>query len=56
MNAMLEMGADRIMFAIDYPFEEHATGANWFDGAEISEADRIKIGRENAQRLFKLKL
>ena len=56
VNAMLELGADRILFAIDYPYEENARGAQWFDGAEISEADRIKIGRSNANRLFRLGL
>ena len=31
-------------------------GAEWFDKAEISEADRAKIGRSNAIKLFKLPL
>jgi len=26
----------------------------WFDHAEISESDRAKIGRSNAQKLFRL--
>ena len=26
--------------------------AEWFDGASISEADRLKIGRLNALKLF----
>ncbi len=56
INAMLEMGSDRVMFAIDYPYEEHARGATWFDGAEISETDRVKIGRWNAAKLFRLNL
>ncbi len=56
VNAMLEMGADRIMFAIDYPYEENARGAAWFDSAEISETDRNKIGRRNANQLFRLGL
>ena len=28
--------------------------AEWFDTAEIGEAERAKIGRDNAARLFKL--
>lgn len=54
IDAMLEVGADRILFSTDWPFEnvDHAT--SWFDAASISEADRIKIGRTNAQKLFKL--
>jgi 2,3-dihydroxybenzoate decarboxylase len=51
---MLEMGSDRIMYSVDYPFETHAEASHWFDHCEISEADRKKIGRENARRLFGL--
>jgi 2,3-dihydroxybenzoate decarboxylase len=55
IDAMLELGADRIMFSTDYPFEAVADAADWFDAAPISEPDREKIGRLNAMRLFKLK-
>jgi len=51
---MLEMGSDRIMYSVDYPFESHAEASQWFDHCEISESDRKKIGRENACRLFGL--
>lgn len=53
-NAILEVGADRILFSTDYPFEEVAEAAIWFDGASIAESDRRKIGRDNAKALFKL--
>jgi 2,3-dihydroxybenzoate decarboxylase len=51
---MLEMGADRILFSVDYPFERHEDAAGWFDAAPISENDRRKIGRGNALGLFGL--
>jgi 2,3-dihydroxybenzoate decarboxylase len=51
---MAEVGADRILFSIDYPFETFEDGCDWFDNAELNETDRYKIGRENAKRLFKL--
>lgn len=54
IDAMLEVGADRILFSTDYPFEEATEAAAWFDVCSISEADRRKIGRTNALRLFKL--
>jgi 2,3-dihydroxybenzoate decarboxylase len=54
LNAMLEIGADRIMFSTDWPFENIDHAAHWFDACPISENDRIKIGRTNARRLFKL--
>jgi gamma-resorcylate decarboxylase len=55
INTMLEIGSDRIMFSTDWPFENIDHAAIWFDAATISEDDRTKIGRTNAQKLFKLK-
>ncbi len=55
-NAVTEMGVDRVMFSVDWPFESVGEGVAWFDKAEIGEADRKKIGRDNAIELFKLKL
>jgi 2,3-dihydroxybenzoate decarboxylase len=54
VNAMMEIGADRILFSTDWPFENIDHAADWFDAAAISEADRQKIGRLNASGLFKL--
>jgi predicted TIM-barrel fold metal-dependent hydrolase len=54
IDAIAESGADRIMFSVDYPFEDFSDAAGWFDNAEISEDERRKIGRTNALRLFKL--
>jgi 2,3-dihydroxybenzoate decarboxylase len=51
---MLEIGADRILFSTDWPFENIDHAAKWFDAAPISEDDRRKIGRDNAVRLFRL--
>ena len=56
VNAITVMGAERVMFSVDWPFEGVDEGAQWFDKAEISEADRVKVGRENAVRLFRLPL
>jgi predicted TIM-barrel fold metal-dependent hydrolase len=56
IDAMLEIGADRIMFSTDWPFENVDHAAHWFDSASISEPDRLKIGRTNADRLFGLNL
>ncbi|MFV0243647.1 MAG: gamma-resorcylate decarboxylase [Qingshengfaniella sp.] len=54
IDAILEIGADRIMFSADWPFENIDHASDWFDSTTISEADRQKIGRTNAQKLFKL--
>ena len=54
IDALLEIGSDRILFSTDWPFENIDHAADWFDTASISEPDRQKIGRLNAQGLFKL--
>ncbi len=51
---LLEVGADRVLFSTDWPFENIDHAARWFDQLPISEDDRRKIGRLNAARLFKL--
>jgi 2,3-dihydroxybenzoate decarboxylase len=52
LDAMGEVGSDRILFSVDWPFEDIRQGCEWFDHASIAEADRLKIGRTNAQKLF----
>jgi gamma-resorcylate decarboxylase len=56
VNAVTEMGAERVMFSVDWPFEAVDEGCAWFDGAQIGEAERKQIGRDNAIKLFKLKI
>jgi gamma-resorcylate decarboxylase len=55
-NVVTEMGAERVMFSVDWPFEAVEEGCAWFDKAEIDAADLAKIGRDNAIKLFKLRL
>jgi 2,3-dihydroxybenzoate decarboxylase len=50
------LGAERILFSTDWPFENVDQSAQWFDTVELAEADRRKIGRDNAIKLFGLKL
>ena len=54
--AMGEVGVERIMFSADYPYETMSDAVNWFDNADLSEEDRLKIGRTNAIELLKLDL
>lgn len=54
IGILLELGADRLMFAADYPFEELADGARWLDSVPISEGDREKIASQTARRLLRL--
>lgn len=56
IDAILEVGADHILFSTDWPFENIDHASDWFDATSISESDRVKIGRTNSARLFKLTL
>lgn len=53
-EVMMEVGADRILYSVDYPFEDTGIAGEWFDRCAISESDRVKIGRSNAQQLFRI--
>ena len=46
------LGADRIMFAIDYPYESTKEAVLSMDKAPISSEDKKKIYSGNAERLF----
>jgi predicted TIM-barrel fold metal-dependent hydrolase len=51
---MKEVGVDRVLFSVDYPFESMENGSAWFDNADISDEDRLAMGRTNAVKLFNL--
>jgi 2,3-dihydroxybenzoate decarboxylase len=55
IGALLTVGADRILFAADYPYEMMEQAARWIERAPISENDRRKIASGNARRLFNLR-
>jgi 2,3-dihydroxybenzoate decarboxylase len=48
----MEVGADRVLYSVDYPYEDMGEAAEWFDNAPISEPDRFKIACGNARQLF----
>lgn len=54
MCAYLALGADKIVFASDYPFEKSKHAAGFMDRLPISERDRAKICSGNAEKLLKL--
>jgi predicted TIM-barrel fold metal-dependent hydrolase len=47
-----EMGADHILYAIDYPFVSNEPGLNWIDGLMLNSADKAKILHQNAERIL----
>ena len=52
--AMLTMGADRILFSCDYPYEDYAEADEFIETVAIGESDRRKIAYSNAEDLYKL--
>jgi predicted TIM-barrel fold metal-dependent hydrolase len=52
--ALEVVGADRIMFAVDYPFSSNLEARAFLDAAPLSPADREKIAHGNAERLLRL--
>jgi 2,3-dihydroxybenzoate decarboxylase len=51
---LLALGADNILFAIDWPYEANKTGMDFLRKLSISDSDREKIAHGNAERLLGL--
>jgi 5-carboxyvanillate decarboxylase len=54
MCAYLALGADRILFAVDYPMESNRMGVRFMEEAPICDRDKEKIYHLNAEKLFNL--
>lgn len=52
--ALTVFGADRIMFAVDYPYSPNESGRHLLDTAPLSPGDLAKISHKNAERLLKI--
>ncbi len=52
--ALQVVGADRILFSVDYPFSPNAQGRAFLDSLPVSPEDMAKIAHGNAERLLKL--
>jgi predicted TIM-barrel fold metal-dependent hydrolase len=48
------MGVDRVMFSIDYPFEDQYVAANWLENVPLKTRDKKKIAYKNAMKLLHL--
>ena len=49
------LGAERILFAADFPYEDDGEAVRFMDGAAVTEDERRQIYETNACRVFKLK-
>jgi 2,3-dihydroxybenzoate decarboxylase len=49
-----EMGIDRIMFSVDWPFISNKMATDWLKASALSAADKAKVFSGNAKALLKL--
>ena len=54
LGAVLEVGADAMMFSVDYPYESSHEAIRGFERTTLSEPDREKIAHGNAERLLRI--
>lgn len=56
VNAIAEIGIERVMFSVDYPFEQIDAAGRWFDELSLDFETKLRVGRENARELLLLDL
>ena len=49
---LLALGADNILFAVDWPYEPNQTGMEFLNKLSISDLDKEKIAHLNAERVL----
>ncbi len=52
--SIAEMGVERIMFSVDWPFMKNRAGRDWLEAAPLSDHNRALIFGGNAAKLLKL--
>ena len=52
--ALMVMGADRVMFSVDWPYAPNEDGRRLLDAAPLSPADMEKFAHANAERVLGL--
>jgi predicted TIM-barrel fold metal-dependent hydrolase len=52
--SVMELGIDRIMFSVDYPFEAQPPAPRWLANIPFCDEDKAKIASGNVTRLLKL--
>jgi len=52
--SMMELGVDRILFSVDWPFVQNVPGTKWMSELQLSAEDKTKILSGNAKRLLRM--
>jgi 2,3-dihydroxybenzoate decarboxylase len=53
--ALEELGEDRVLFSIDYPYESSKAAGDWLDNADVATDTLRKVASGNAKRLLHLR-
>ncbi|MGH9810783.1 MAG: amidohydrolase family protein, partial [Terriglobia bacterium] len=54
MCCVQEMGVDRILFSVDWPFVMNPLGTKWMESVPLCDEDKAKILSGNAERLLRM--
>jgi predicted TIM-barrel fold metal-dependent hydrolase len=52
--AVQTLGIERILFSVDYPFEENEEAIRFLHTSPLSDSDRRKLAHENAERVLRI--
>lgn len=52
--AIAELGEDRVLFSLDYPYEKPPETVEWIENTPLTDAQREKICYRNAERVLRL--
>jgi len=50
---LLALGADAILWAVDWPFESNTVGMEFFEKLSLNDIDKEKIAHLNAERIMR---
>lgn len=50
-----KLGVERVLWAIDYPYQTTAPAVAFLESAPLTEADRVQLAHRNAERIFHIK-
>lgn len=54
LNLLLEVGVERIMFSVDYPYGSMTEAREFLEHLPVSPADKERIAHRNAELLFRV--
>jgi 2,3-dihydroxybenzoate decarboxylase len=52
--SVMEIGIDRILFSVDYPFVASAPATRWMQSVPLCDEDKAKVLSGNAKRLLRM--